>query len=1326
MSIASSLLAALLVPLAQAQAASPQDVVAAAPPVRQMVPDRSALEPRQRDAVLPKHWRSSPDLVWTTNGDATGFHLLVAEERTGYAWRTVASLSEPGVDTDRWIGNVCLTESGRKAVAVYAPRALTNDGALFQRGALSAIIDIATGAVTKLPVRSTIAYFSPGCGAGERAVLTQQRGGDTPAGGGAATRLIVVDASSATVVTTTELRGQVTSAIPVAGRIVAALGRHLIAVSPNGTVSKLASAASTPFQIMADSGNGVLFMEHAAGVAYVQRLNSIDGRGSVGELADGKLSEFDIVPSTHGRAFITGRPESVGRLPASVRRLAVPAGSEVSSEGDLAILDEPRSTTGQPGIGSAAPSTAWERAMTLAAPEDIDEPAQVQLQAKIIDTGKSVEFALTPGVRAAQRIAEGARPHPLAAARPAAAKAPAQPNREASLASSPNDPVDDDAWCSVTRNDARSQVYQPTPRQVEWAADQAVVGALTMTRPADWKHSGLPAWTPQGLFPPIPLSGGGRVPVGVFLGIMAQESNLWQASGHALSGVPGNPLVGNYYGRDIFNDTEADDWDIDFSESDCGYGVTQLTDGMRKAGFTKPGEVALSPTQQRAAALDYATNIAAGLRILQGKWNETRAAGLIHDNGDPRWLENWIFAVWAYNSGFHPDQGDGSPWGVGWANNPANPNYNPNRRFFAADPHDPAHPQDWPYEEKVIGFAAYSIATVDGPGFRPSWWVSTEQRDLAKPPIYQFCGGSNDCEPGASHVPNDPEVIGEPAGPCAHQNSSGQYDLKCWWHSPTSYHACSANICGNELLRFDTTFAEQPDGTHNPPNCTITGLASGSFVIDDVADTVPTLRSGCGHPWTNAGSFSLSFAADSLGRLASKIDFHQIGAGFGGHLWFAHSRMIGDLGGKLKVTGKWTFNQPFNGWGRVLVHMPDTGAHTQQGRYDINLGNGVIKQRYALQRTMQHLWVSLGVMQLSGVPSISLSTETWDGAGRDDIAWDAVAIEPLPAKPRDFVVALGDSYTSGEGASEPDGGDDYYKETDNNGDLDDDMGRNACHRSPFAWPRKAVMVDGASSIGVRADAWDDSLDFQFHACSGARTHNMLPLHSVPAGQTPPANAFGRTGTGQYGEVPQIDKGYLDANTTLVALSIGGNDARFADVIKECVYGAGLFACPDATLSGETEHLNVTVPRDINGRVRDSILITLRQINQRAPNAKIVLMGYPLLLENDGQCVLGIGTGEGPWIRDMGQLMADMMGQVAAQATSEGIPTWFSNPIDEFASKGICGNPESIHGIVEDTTEGDKPKLLGLLPPSAQSFHPKVSGTTLYADSMNQTLGQMGL
>ncbi|WP_253911136.1 hypothetical protein [Streptomyces sp. CNQ-509] len=101
-----------------------------------------AVGPGVRAEVLGEDWKSSADRAWTTTGDATGFHLLVADVRHGCAWRTAATPAEPGFETDRWIGNACVTGSGKWAVVVYAPRTFTNDPLLMSRGAFTAVVNL--------------------------------------------------------------------------------------------------------------------------------------------------------------------------------------------------------------------------------------------------------------------------------------------------------------------------------------------------------------------------------------------------------------------------------------------------------------------------------------------------------------------------------------------------------------------------------------------------------------------------------------------------------------------------------------------------------------------------------------------------------------------------------------------------------------------------------------------------------------------------------------------------------------------------------------------------------------------------------------------------------------------------------------------------------------------------------------------------------------------------------------------------------------------------------------------------------------------------------
>ncbi|WP_214409079.1 golvesin C-terminal-like domain-containing protein [Sphaerisporangium fuscum] len=1262
-------------------------VAAAEPPPPTPPPQAPAttagvtVEPKERDAVLPKDWRTSGDLAWTTNGDASGFHLLAADASSGYTWRTVATLAEPGLETDRWIGNACLTASGRRAVVAYAPRAFINKPELARRGAFTAVVDMRSGAVTKLPITTSLSYFNPGCGAGESAVVTQE--GDEDLG---ATRLVSVAADSGKPGRPLKIAGQVTSAVPANGGIVAASGNRIVRFGADGKATPLAATTNVPFDLRVDADGGVNYLDRANGQVRVQRTV---GRKTT-TLAEGALGDVALSAGTAGRVFITGSPSRLAALPAPVRRINVPATAQVSTEGQAALT----------GVDFENPVMR-----RVGAPVDPEHPEPVRVKQLIPATGRTVDFTVEPGARASGKYAEGRVPVRL----------PGSPSGapRALVAGSRTSPVDDDRYCSVPRNDLRSQTYQPTARQVEWAVDMAVVGQLNPPRPTH--GTGVSGKTPQERFPVPALAGGGHVPPQVFLGILSQESNLWQADRYAQPGEYSNPLIGNFYGLKANSTTgEITDWSIHWDNADCGYGISQMTDGMRIAGHPRNDkDVTLPEDDQRAIALDYASNIAAGLSLITDKWNQLYPVMKVN-NGDPSRIENWYYAAWAYNSGFYPQSEaykNHGAWGLGWFNNPANPRYNPDRKPFLNDNHwaDAAHPERWTYPEKIIGFASWSIDTPDGPGFRPAWWNTTQNRYQATPPPSTFCDQSNECEWGKAYQPTDPDVSTEKPGPCAHQYN-GLYDLHCYYHQSNFWKLDCPNTCGHELIRFDPPYAEPADGTHFPAQCDqYAGLPSGFLVVDDVPDGTYIPR--CGKSMSSAGTFSFDFDPNGLstGTYTSKIDLHQLGGGDGGHFWFVHTRQSGD---QFAVRGTWTLDRQVNGWARVMVHTPDHGAHSREAKYRLN--DTLHSYRVVPQRTQANKWVSLGVFQFAGTPKITLSNETLDGTGDEDIAWDAVAVQPLPAKPRDFVVAMGDSYSSGEGASAQSSPSDYYKETDVDGA--DKKWRDACHRSPYAWSRQARLADSSVTIGDRADRLDPSMDYHFVACSGAVTANVLDgdvgdIHG---------------GDGQYGELPQMAQGYLDENTTLVTLSIGGNNARFSDVVKRCIYGDKLVQeCQTTTISGDSAPLSVAEPERIKGPVRDAIKAVLLRVHVLAPNAKIMVMGYPRLLE--GSVCSSIPTilpTELNWMNAMAELLDQQMAQVADDASRADVPVTFSDPREYFAGKAICGDPESIHGVVKDHTPGDEP--LESAPASAQSFHPKISGAGLYANSATDTLRKMGM
>ncbi|MFF9687093.1 GDSL-type esterase/lipase family protein [Streptomyces sp. NPDC014623] len=1280
---------------------------------------------KERGKVLGSGYAKSSDTAWTTIGDATGFHLMTADEADGYRWKTAASLSEPGFfDTDTWIGNACVTASGDRALVAYAPRTFTNKPQLMARGAFTAAVDLNSGQITKLPFQASLAYFSPGCGDGEQAVLSQFS--DENMSDRNETRLITVDARTGRTVKKTTVEGQVTSAVPTRNGIVAAQGNAIVRITGSGKSELVTRTDNTPFSLSVTKDGGIAFLDrtHDDRAAKSVRARAADAKpveaasaGTTSEVkyltggqlkrkavkaveartvAEGDLTGMDLTRAADGTAVVTGAAKNVGTLPGNVRN---PGGIDK----DAVVSTKAR----------AVVNTAWADGKdTRIRASEYETARTARIEMNHLPTGHKRVFEANPAASPVNADpAEGEDRSPALGAAPAKDGGTAGGNKVMLDISEP----ESERTCAVERGNPQKQAFQPKPRQIEWAVNRSIEGTLDqhVRRAANWKNMGMGAYTPQALVGGLtPLAGGGRIPAQVFLGITAQESNMWQATRFAAPGTTANSLIGNYYGLVHDEHGQVDDpWAISWPAADCGYGITQVTDGMRLPG--KPyedGEVRPSKPRayQEAVALDYTANVAAGVNILAEKWNQTRNAGLTVNNGDPKGIENWFFALWAYNSGFYPQSAAGEnagKWGVGWANNPANPTYKPNRTPFLEnssggdDYSHAAKPQYWPYPEKVIGWAARPLEALEAPGtlvhgFRPAWWTDPVFRTLAKPPVNLFCDGSNECDPdkikeGAS---NDSPAT----GPCQ------RTDFRCWWNKKVEWKNCASDACGFELFRFNNTYPEEADGNSHPPRCN-SGLPIGTTIVDNVNSgqrLAGTDFRRCTDTAQTSGSFKFDFSTPS-----AKMDTHQLGVGYGNHMWFSTTRKASSPGDsqRLKVTGTWTGPSTVKGWTRVLVHMPNVAARSQQAKYTVSGTNSTSPHRVAPQRIRSNEWRSLGVFNFTGTASVALSNIT-DDVGVD-IAWDAVAFQRLDANPT-HVVGMGDSFASGEGA-DTEGGKDYFRETDYKEDIGDDEIVNKCHRSKQAWIRQASLPGRSQSIGAISDDYGN-VDLSFIACSGARTYNVW------AG-----------GQNQQNSLPQMDLGYLDQNTDIVTIAIGGNDSLFTDVFNECVWAAGLKLCQNAEIekrnpdtgskTGEMSGpLKDFMPGWITNEVKPRIVKVLNQIKTRAPQAKIYLVGYPPLLSGNGQCIPGIGTEEAPWLNDV--VAPKLSLEMKAAATSVGAT--FVDPASDFLGKAICGDPETINGAVfsgQSEADNDLPA------PSMKSFHPKISGARLYANALERAL-----
>jgi lysophospholipase L1-like esterase len=216
-------------------------------------------------------------------------------------------------------------------------------------------------------------------------------------------------------------------------------------------------------------------------------------------------------------------------------------------------------------------------------------------------------------------------------------------------------------------------------------------------------------------------------------------------------------------------------------------------------------------------------------------------------------------------------------------------------------------------------------------------------------------------------------------------------------------------------------------------------------------------------------------------------------------------------------------------------------------------------------------------------------------------------------------IALGDSYSSGEGAGSYSGG--------------------SCDRSANAYPQQWANANAPAS-------------FTFVACSGATTSDVLSS--------------------------QVSS--LSSSTTLVSITIGGNDVGFSSVMQTCLLES-TSSCESAVATADAKVAS-PLPASLDG--------TLQTIRKDAPSARIVVLDYPDLydLSRSGSCI-GLSTADRTALN---QGADELDSAISAAAVRNG--DTFLDVRSQLSGHEICDSGSWLHSVTW---------------PIDESYHPTAGG-----------------
>ncbi|MFD7031565.1 SGNH/GDSL hydrolase family protein [Streptomyces sp. NPDC059917] len=281
---------------------------------------------------------------------------------------------------------------------------------------------------------------------------------------------------------------------------------------------------------------------------------------------------------------------------------------------------------------------------------------------------------------------------------------------------------------------------------------------------------------------------------------------------------------------------------------------------------------------------------------------------------------------------------------------------------------------------------------------------------------------------------------------------------------------------------------------------------------------------------------------------------------------------------------------------------------------------------------MFHLKTSLARrVALGALAALALATAVPSGA-----ASAASAADPVQW------VALGDSYTAGVFVGDP---------RPELGSSD----RDGCDRTTGAYPN--LVERGLASVPPAGRA----VRLTDVSCGGATIGEIASARQSPISPVRPPEG------GWPSVDAQIERAQLSESTDVVTIGVGGNTLPFGKILTNCLLlGTGqdddATPCRDAYERGDFV-LDPESIRDKFQRVFREYVTLLEAVHDKAPNAKVITVGYPTIAPADPTTCDR---------QDTRELAADVEG--TRLSATHGDIAWLAEVNTE------------LNAIIEDTTE----------------------------------------